>query len=100
MNERRDETRTYLIGFALALLLTAGAFAVVRWQSLTSANTLRSVLALGLAQMIVHLRCFLHVSFKKSVRTDLLLIAFSTIIIVLMVSGTLVLLYNLHLRMM
>lgn len=99
-NERRGELRSYVIGYASALVLTGAAFAVVVWGSLGSAQTLGIVLALGLVQILVHFRFFLHVSFKRSSRHDLQLIAFSTLIIVLMVSGTLVVIANLRDRMM
>jgi cytochrome o ubiquinol oxidase operon protein cyoD len=58
------------------------------------------VLVLGLAQMLVHFRCFLHIDLKRSARADLQLILFSILIIGLMVGGTLVILFNLQQRMM
>ena len=58
------------------------------------------MLALALVQMVVHFRFFLHISLAKSARDDLQLILFSTLIMVLMVSGTLVVLFNLRHRMM
>ncbi|RYY09384.1 MAG: cytochrome-c oxidase, partial [Alphaproteobacteria bacterium] len=48
----------------------------------------------------VQFRCFLHINLKRSSRHDLQLILFSTLIIALMVSGTLVILFNLRGRMM
>ncbi len=98
--ERIAEIRTCATGYGIALLLTGGAFAAVQWQVLTPVHTLFIVLALGLVQMVVHFRFFLHLSFKKSARADLLLVLFSSLIIGLMVSGTLVVLMNLHARMM
>jgi cytochrome o ubiquinol oxidase operon protein cyoD len=58
------------------------------------------ILVLGLVQIIVHMRCFLHMSLQRSARSDLLLVLFSSLIIALMVGGTLVVLFNLHTRMM
>ncbi len=98
--ERRVETRQYLLGFGVALLLTGAAFAAVYWQTFAALPTLGIVFALGLTQVIVHFRFFLHVAFKKSAREDLQLILFSALIIALMVSGTLVLLLNLRGRML
>lgn len=95
-----DDVRTYLIGYALALALTGAAFAAVRWASFGAAATLGIVLALALVQMIVHFRFFLHITLAKSARDDLRLIAFSALIVILMVSGTLVVLLNLRARMM
>ena len=100
MSERAKETATYAIGYVLALALTAAAFAAVRWPGLPARGLFGLVLGLGLAQMVVHFRFFLHIDLKTSSRHDLQLILFSTLIIVLMVSGTLVILLNLRQRMM
>ncbi|TPG43565.1 cytochrome-c oxidase [Sphingomonas koreensis] len=96
----RADIRTYLIGYVAALALTGAAFAAVRWPSFTGHATLAVVLVLALVQMIVHFRFFLHITLARSTRDDLRLILFSTLIIVLMVSGTLVILMNLRARMM
>lgn len=99
-NDARREIRTYAIGYALALLLTAAAFAAVRWPMFAGPTTVAVVFALALVQMLVHFRCFLHVSLAKSSRADLQLILFSTLIVILMVGGTIVVLANLKHRMM
>ena len=100
MSGRGRETLTYAIGYVLALALTGAAFAAVRWPGLPARSLFGLVLGLGLMQMVVHFRFFLHIDLKKSSRHDLQLILFSTLIIVLMVSGTLVILLNLRNRMM
>ncbi len=97
---KRDEMRSYAIGYGLALALTGAAFATVRWPSFDAATSLAIVLGLALVQMGVHFRFFLHVSLRKSARADLQLILFSALIVILMVSGTLVILFNLRERMM
>lgn len=97
---KRDDIRTYLVGYVAAMALTGAAFAAVKWPSFGSATTLGIVLALALVQMVVHFRCFLHITLARSTRDDLRLILFSTLIVVLMVSGTLVILMNLRARMM
>ena len=91
---------SYVIGYALALALTGLAFAAVYWQHWAASTTLAIILALALGQAIVHFRFFLHISLVRSARDDLLLILFSTLIVILMVSGTLVILLNLRMRMM
>ena len=97
---RRRDTRSYLTGYAAALVLTGAAFAAVRWPIFQPAAILGVVLVLALAQMIVHFRFFLHITLAKSARDDLLLILFSALVVILMVSGTLVVLFNLRARMM
>lgn len=98
--DERRETRSYLVGYGLALALTGAAFAAVQWQTFATTATLVVVYALALVQLIVHFRFFLHVGFARAARDDLLLLLFSALIIGLMVSGTLVLLFNLRMRMM
>ncbi len=96
----RRETMTYVVGYGLALLLTAAAFGLVWLHLLAGRAAFYAVLGLGLAQMIVHFRCFLHIDLRRSARADLQLILFSTLIVSLMVGGTLVVLFNLRTRMM
>lgn len=99
-DSRREEIRSYVTGYGLALVLTGAAFASVHWQGFVPATTFIIVLGLALVQTAVHFRFFLHVSLRRSARDDLLLILFSTLIVILMVSGTLVVLFNLRERMM
>ena len=94
------ETWSYVIGYGLALALTGAAFAAVKWRGLAAAPTLALVFAQALVQAVVHFRFFLHIRLGKSSRDDLILILFSAVIIMLMVSGTLVILFNLRQRMM
>jgi cytochrome o ubiquinol oxidase operon protein cyoD len=98
--DKRREIQTYVIGYGLALGLTAAAFAAVRWQTFTATATLAIVLGLAVVQMVVHFRFFLHVSRSAASRDNLWLILFSALIIALMVSGTLVVIFNLRQRMM
>lgn len=96
----RAETLTYVVGYGLALLLTAAAFGLVWLQLLSGRSAFYVVLCLGLAQMLVHFRCFLHIDLRRNSRPDLQLLLFSGVIVALMVGGTLVVLSNLHGRMM
>ena len=98
--DKRRDLLTYVIGYGLALALTLLAFALVYWRWAESPLALGIVFGLGLVQMVVQFRCFLHVDLKAQSRDDLLLILFSTMIILLMVGGTLVVLFNLRHRMM
>lgn len=99
-NPRKREIRAGLLGLAGTLILTCAAFAAVRWQFASAAETLAMVFALGLLQIVLHFRSFLHVSLRQSSRDNLHLILFSALIILLMVGGTLVILANQHQRMM
>ncbi|WP_207210243.1 cytochrome o ubiquinol oxidase subunit IV [Lichenibacterium ramalinae] len=98
--DRRRDLLTYGIGYGLALALTLLAFALVYWRWAEPPVALALVFGLGLVQVLVQFRCFLHIDFKGQARDDLLLILFSTLIVLLMVGGTLVVLFNLRARMM
>lgn len=99
-DERRSEVRTYLIGYVAALGLTVAAFTAVHLRLAAPRTVFAIVLALGFVQMVVQFRCFLHIGLARSSRDDLQLILFSALIVALMVGGTLVILFNLHGRMM
>ena len=96
----RNETFFLCLGYGIALLLTLSAFGLVVLHLLTGRQAFYAVLGLGLVQLLVHLRVFLRIDLKRSARADLQLILFSALIVALMVSGTLVVLFNLHGRMM
>jgi cytochrome o ubiquinol oxidase operon protein cyoD len=94
------ERRSYVIGFAAALALTLSAFALVAWHLASAATALAIVFGLGLVQIVVHFRFFLHIDLRRSARDDLQLILFASLITALMIGGTLVILMNLRARMM
>lgn len=95
-----NERRLYVTGFALALILTFAAFGLVWLKLLNGGVALMALGALALIQAVVHLRYFLHIDMAKSHRDDLMLILFTVLIILIMVSGTIWILYDQHLRMM
>lgn len=97
---KRGELVTYSVGYVAALVLTGVAFGLVYWRAWPAGWTLGVVFGLALVQMIVHFKYFLHLSLGRSTREDLQLVLFSTLIILLMVGGTLVVLFNLRTRMM
>lgn len=98
--ELRRDFFTYATGYVLAVLLTLAAFGIVYFHLWTRDYAFGAVLVLALIQMLVHMRCFLHIRLARSSRDDLQLILFSTVIIFLMVSGTFIILFNLDTRMM
>lgn len=99
-SELRRDFATYTVGYGLALLLTGCAFATVFFNFFSKNGQFATVLVLAFIQILVHMRCFLHISLKRSSRADLQLVLFSTLIIALMAGGTLIILFNLKARMM
>lgn len=95
---RRREFRAYLWGLGLALVLTLVPFAVVHWHALPRTPLYYLIGAFALVQMIVHFRFFLHIGIRQK-REDLLLILFSALLLVIIVGGTLWIMFNLARRM-
>ncbi len=97
--EHKRELRLYLTGFVLALALTLGAFGLTLWGGLSWTTTMITVGILGLVQMVVHLRFFLHIDLSRQKREDLQLILFSELLLVIMAIGTVWIMANLATRM-
>ncbi len=93
------DLRTYLTGFALAIALTAASFWVALAGGLAAGTTLTVVGILGLAQLLVHLRYFLHIDRSRQKREDLDLILFTSLVVLIIVLGTIWVLGNLYERM-
>lgn len=97
---RSDEFRQYVIGGALALALTLLAFWAAIAPDVSHAKRSFAIIFLAVVQMAVHFRFFLHIDLKRSHRDDLHLILFTTLIIAIMITGTIWILFNQHARMM
>ncbi|MES1925547.1 cytochrome o ubiquinol oxidase subunit IV [Salinisphaera sp. T31B1] len=95
----RKEMREYCIGGALAVLLTALAFAFVHWHVFAPGMLLGAITVLAALQVVVHFRYFLHIDLRRSHRDELQLILFTFLILLLMAGGTIWILWNLHSRM-
>ena len=88
--------RSYLIGLAFALVLTAASF----WASSTPMVYARAVpiliAVLAVAQMGVHVSFFLHVSSAPDQANNFLALAFGVFITALVVFGTMLIMANLN----
>ncbi len=98
-DEYASELRSYIIGLGLALSLSALPFATVAWHVLPRASLLWIILGAACVQIVAHFRFFLHIDLSKSKRDDLQLILFSTLIVIMMVGGTLWIISNQYARM-
>jgi cytochrome o ubiquinol oxidase operon protein cyoD len=91
--------RSYLTGFALALILTATPFALVATAALPRLPMLIVIALAAVIQVLVHLRYFLHLDLTTTPRENLLAIAFAAILILMMVGGSFWIMLDLHHRM-
>ena len=99
---RREATlRSYLTGFALALVLTVIPFGlVVTGGGLPRSLIVSGILLAAIAQVLVHLYYFLHLNGSAGERWNLLVILFTTQILVILAGGTVWIMVNLHRHML
>ena len=93
------DLRAYLTGFAGAIALTVASFWVTLSGGVAAGTTLIAIGILGVAQLLVHLRYFLHIDRSRQKREDLDLILFTTLVVLIIVLGTSWILGNLYDRM-
>ena len=92
--------QTYLIGLALAALLTVASFYVVRTPLIWGPAIPTALIVLAIAQMGVHLVFFLHITTDPDNTNNTLALAFGVLIVVLILGGTLWIMGNLNGRTM
>lgn len=89
-----QERRDYLLGYGFALALTLAAFAIVAFDVAPRAEALLAIAVLGVVQLAVQFRYFLHIDLRKSHRDDLQLILFTGLLAAIMVAGTIWIIFN------
>jgi cytochrome o ubiquinol oxidase operon protein cyoD len=95
----RHGLRSYLVGFVLAVVLTAIPFYLVATHALPPLRVMYVIAAAAVLQILIHLRFFLHLNFTTTPRENLLAIAFTAVLLFLMVGGSLWIMIDLHSRM-
>jgi cytochrome o ubiquinol oxidase subunit IV len=92
---------SYAVGFALSVVLTVFAFALVmKGAALPRGVILWGIMGAAVLQILVHLYFFLHLNRSSEARWNLLALIFTVFIMVLFVGGTLWIMYDLNMRMM
>ena len=83
-----SETLAYVIGLALALILTGGSFWVASTSVLWGPGVAVGLVVLAIAQMGVHLVFFLHITSGPDNTNNVLALAFGVLIVFLVMIGT------------
>jgi cytochrome o ubiquinol oxidase operon protein cyoD len=98
--EGREDTtrglRSYLIGFALAVGLTAISFWAVRTHVIYGPSVSIALVALAIAQMGIHLVFFLHITTGPDNTNNVLALVFGVFVVCLVVFGSLWIMTNLN----
>jgi cytochrome o ubiquinol oxidase operon protein cyoD len=92
--------RGYLIGLALAILLTAGSFWAAQTDLIYGPGIPVALPVLAVAQMGIHLIFFLHITTAPDNTNSILALAFGILIACLVVFGSLWIMNHLNNRLM
>lgn len=93
--------QSYLVGFALSAVLTAIPFWLVMADVLKNPTlTAVVVIALAVAQILVHTVCFLHVNTQSEGGWTLVAYVFTGVILLITIAGSLWIMYHLNSNMM
>ncbi len=90
-----SETLSYVIGLALALLLTGVSFWVASTSVLWGPGIAVGLVVLAIAQMGIHLVFFLHITTGPDNTNNVLALAFGVLIVFLVMIGTIWIMANL-----
>jgi cytochrome o ubiquinol oxidase subunit IV len=99
--EGHGTRKSYLIGFLLSVVLTAIPFWLVMTGVLQDTRvTAILIIALAVVQILVHTVYFLHVNTRSEGGWTLLAYAFAAVIILIVIAGSLWIMYHLNTNMM
>jgi cytochrome o ubiquinol oxidase subunit IV len=96
----RQGIESYLIGLALAALLTVASFYVAYTYLIWAPGIPVALAALGIAQIGVHLVFFLRLTTAPDNTNNALALAFGVLIVTLLIGGSLFIMQHLNYRMM
>ncbi len=91
----------YVNGFILSVVLTAIPFYLVMSGGVISSGvTALVILAFAAVQIVVHMVYFLHMNTKSEHGWTMLALIFTTVLVVIMLAGSLWVMYHLNTNMM
>ena len=95
-----SESLSYIIGLALALILTGVSFWVASTGVLWGPGVATGLVVLAIAQMGVHLVFFLHITSGPDNTNNVLALAFGVLIVFLVMVGTIWIMAHMNANMM
>ena len=95
--ESHASVKSYMIGFVLSIILTAIPFGLVMQQGhygFSAGTVVAAILALAVVQVFVHVVYFLHMDRSAEQRWNVVAFAFTVMILVIVVSGSVWIMHN------
>jgi cytochrome o ubiquinol oxidase subunit IV len=90
----------YLVGFVLAVVLTAGSFWSVTSGAFKGESAIIALAVLAAVQVIVHVVFFLHVNTSKGQRWHVMSFAYTILMSLILIIGTVWVMHNVQMLMM
>ncbi|MGL4539765.1 MAG: cytochrome o ubiquinol oxidase subunit IV [Candidatus Rhabdochlamydia sp.] len=100
MNQEVGAFKTYVIGFALSILLTLVAYFIVVEHVFNNGVLVSTIIGLGVVQMLIQLLFFLHLGQEPKPYWNCQLFLFMLTILVILVIGSLWIMHNLSYNVM
>ncbi|MDN3525992.1 cytochrome o ubiquinol oxidase subunit IV [Halomonas sabkhae] len=92
--------KSYVTGLILSLVLTIIPFGIVMTDALATSATVLIIVATAVAQLLVQLVLFMHMNTKADEGWNFMSFVFTVSILVLVIGGSVWIMYNLHQNMM
>jgi cytochrome o ubiquinol oxidase operon protein cyoD len=96
----RTAVRGYLLGLALAILLTIASFWAAQTHLIYGPGVPIALVTLAIAQMGIHLVFFLHITTAPDNTNNVLALAFGVLIVFVLVFGTVWVMFHMNQNMM
>ncbi len=98
--EGHGSVGSYLVGFVLAVVLTAASFWVVLHGGFSRETALLGLAGLAVVQIVVHLVFFLHMNTSSSQRWNVTAFSYTVLTVLILVVGTMWVMHNVGMNMM
>jgi cytochrome o ubiquinol oxidase operon protein cyoD len=93
--------RTYWLGFLLSVVLTAGPFWLVMTHAIADSHVVAAlIIVAAFVQILVHTFCFLHLNPRAEGGWTLMAYAFTAVVVVICIGGSLWIMHHLAQNMM
>ncbi len=90
---------TYIIGFVVSIILTLTAYILVVNEYLPKASLVGTIISIAILQALVQLFYFLRMGTEPKPQFNALIFAFMALVLVIIVFGSLWIMYNLEYNM-
>ena len=98
--ETHGSRKDYLIGFVLAVVLTAIPFWLVITRPLASQATALIIMAFAAVQMVVHMIYFLHMNRRAQGGWSIMALLFTVVLVLIALSGSMWVMFHMNSNMM